>query len=180
MAEHDDLEDEVKNMTEEDKDKMVMEALKAKKAKKAQEDKTEEERKAQEEKDRNKTQEGQNNNDKDKLEKEAQEMKEDLKELKQAVDEEVKKPLAEKIANAKIKLGRIEKSSFEATVKELAVKSLTDLKMLAADYSAMTKKLEQMSTQPEIRYPNAYQASTSDDDKDLVKRVMKRITSRSY
>ena len=185
QEEEEKMEEQIAQMDDEEKKKFIMDALKAK-AKSASEhnDETEDEKKsrvAQEEKDEKEKREGNkrakaNQDEIDKL-------KEDQAELKSTIDDEIKEPIAEKIATYKVSVNKIKSENKQAEINKLMKKSVPELKELHSDYSAIAdfKKNSLNDVPPgyQPRYDNEFSASLKDNEgKDMLSDIRSRMGAR--
>lgn len=119
--------------------------------------KVEEARRAQEEEDKKKKEE----NGKIADEETIKELKKEQEEMRAQFDDEVKKPLQEKVAQQRVELEFIKADEKQAEIKKLEDKSIPALKELHFTYEAVLKKLEGQAQKipRDIRYETPYQAS---------------------
>jgi len=161
--------------TDEEKEKREKED-----AKRAQEEedkdrkeKEEQARKAQEEKDKKDKNENQMSTED--IVKKLDDQDKEIKALQDVVDEEIKEPLAAKIVEARVKMGKLKEADLKQARKDLMAKQVSELKSLAGDYSAMSDKIKDASieTSDEVKYQ--FQAS---DEKSDQKALLSSIRSR--
>jgi flagellar biosynthesis GTPase FlhF len=145
---------------------------------KEQKDKEEQQaKKAQEEKEILEKKEEQAKKANEDVVKKLEEQDKEIQALKQARQAEVIKPMAERVANAKIKIGSIDSKSLQAEIDELVKLPEGALSKLDVEYQAMMDKVANTtSTQQEPRY--TYQASNDESGKpgeELLKSIRSRM-----
>jgi len=164
-----------KSMVDEtDEEKEKREKEEAKRAQEEEEkdrkEKEEQARIAQEEKDNEK-----NKMSNEDIVKKLDDQDKEIKALQDVVDEEIKEPLAAKIIEARVKMGKLKEADLKQARKDLMGKQVSELKSLAGDYSAMSDKIKDaaVETSDEVKYQ--FQAS---DEKSDVKNLLSSIRSR--
>lgn len=187
QTEEEKMEEQIAQMDDEEKKKVLMEALKAKaKSGKAQEhpEETEDEKKARKAQEEEEKEKMEANKRAKANEDEIDKLKEDQAELKSTIDEEIKEPIADKIATYKVNVNKIKPEDKQAEIKKLMGKSVTVLKELESDYSAIEdfKKNSLNDVPPgyQPRYENEFSASLKDDEgKDMLSSIRGRMGART-
>jgi GTPase SAR1 family protein len=107
--------------------------------------------------------------------KKLEEQEKEIQALKQARQAEVIKPMAERVANAKVQLGSLDSKSLQAEIDELVKLPEGALSKLDMDYQAMMKKAENVQSSTEPRY--TYQADdSSKPGEELLKSIRSRLS----
>ena len=107
--------------------------------------------------------------------------KDEVAQLKATLDAEVKKPIAEKIVQAKVKIGTLKASDVQAATDGLMKQDIQYLKTMEADLQAVFQIAEKVKAQGEPTHPRfTYSASLDETnvDKDRASRVAQEIRSR--
>ena len=167
-----------KSMADEtDEEKEKREKEEAKRAQEEEEkdrkEKEDQARRAQEEKDKKDKDENQMSTED--IVKKLDDQDKEIKALQDVVDEEIKEPLAAKIIEARVKMGKLKEADLKQARKDLMGKQVSELKSLAGDYTAMSDKIKDatIETSDEVKYQ--FQAS---DEKSDEKALLSSIRSR--
>lgn len=183
MAQDDKTEDEklkeqVAQLPDDEKEKILMQSLKAKaksgKGVKGQDetetddDKTKKEKELADAKAQAKANED-----------EVEDLKEKQKETEATIDEEIKKPMANKIASIQVNMGKVEEKNKQARVTELMKRPMASLKELHSDYSAMEEFKKNSLNDVPPGYKERYVQAAVDENegKDTLSEIRGRMGS---
>lgn len=106
------------------------------------------------------------------LKKQLQSVQAELDQLKQSIDNETKKPLAEGIVDAQVKLGKIKADQSASVISDLMKLKIEDLKSLSAAYKTVTDKLTEENHT--VRFPYV-QAAVETKDSKLLTMIRSRM-----